>query len=205
MARVSDAHLEARRQSIMLAACDVFSRKGVEAATMAEIATRAGISPGAIYRYFPGKEELARCCMDEGGDAVHAQWTAIPEPGNPGPGFEELARKTVAALDDPVERMSTTLYLERILQAVFADDGGVSISQFHLEKRDIGKGIAARLRLEQDAGRLPLGLDLDALAAMLYSFYIGARVTKLVAPDSDVDAQLEQIIALFNAAAACSR
>ena len=48
VAKVSDAHLEARRQSIVLAACRIFSRKGVESATMAEIAAEAGISPGAI-------------------------------------------------------------------------------------------------------------------------------------------------------------
>ena len=81
MARVSGAHLEARKQSILLAASEVFSMKGVEAATMAEIAARAGISPGAIYRYFPGKEDLARCCMEEGGDAVDSEWLTPPAPG----------------------------------------------------------------------------------------------------------------------------
>jgi AcrR family transcriptional regulator len=200
MGRVSDAHLEARRQSIMLAACDVFSKKGVEAATMAEIAARANISPGAIYRYFPGKEELARCCMDEGGVAVHAQWTVTPDPSNPGPSFAELARRTVAELDAPSQQMATTLYLQRILQAVFADDDGESMEEFFSEKRTIGKGIATRLKLEVDAGRLPRGLDLNALAGALYSFYIGARLTKLVAPEADIQGQLDQITALFAAA-----
>lgn len=198
MARVSDAHLEARRQSIMLAACDVFSKKGVEAATMAEIAARANISPGAIYRYFPGKEELARCCMDEGGMAVQAQWTVLPTPGKPGLSFPELARRTVHELNGDAERMATTLYLQRILQSVFADDDGELMEQQVVgEKRQIGKVIAARLRLEEEAGRLPHGLDVDALAGALYSFYIGARVMKLVAPEADVDAQLEQLLALF--------
>lgn len=201
MAKVSDAHLEARRQSIILAAYDVFSKKGVEAATMAEIAARAGISPGAIYRYFPSKEELARCCMEEGGEAVQAQWTVIPTPGKPGPSFAELTRRTIAELNNPSERMATTLYLERILQAVFADDDGASMAQFSDEKRQIIKGIAARLHLEEEAGRLSHGLDLDALGAALYSFYIGARMMKLLASETDVDAQLEQLLALFNAAA----
>jgi AcrR family transcriptional regulator len=200
MARVSGAHLAARRQSIMVAASEVFSKKGVEAATMAEIAATAGISPGAIYRYFPGKEELARCCMEEGGEAVDSEWMTAPEPGRPGMPFNELARKTVAALDEPMQRAATTLYLERVLQAVFADDDGVTMEEFNEQRQHICAGIAARLRFEQAEGRLAAELDCDALAGMLYSFYIGARMIKLVAPESDVNAQVEQIITLFAAA-----
>lgn len=167
---------------------------------MAEIAATAGISPGAIYRYFPGKEELARCCMEEGGDAVDSEWMATPEPGRPGMRFDELARKTVTALDEPMQRAATTLYLERVLQAVFADDDGVAMEEFHAERQTIGTAIATKLRFEQSEGRVPEGLDLDALAGMLYSFYIGARMMKLVAPESDIKGQLEQVIWLFTAA-----
>ncbi len=37
MARVSDAHLEARRKSILAAATKVFSQKGISSATMAAV------------------------------------------------------------------------------------------------------------------------------------------------------------------------
>ena len=47
-----------RRQQILDAALKVFSEKGFEEATNAEIARIAGIAPGTIYNYFPSKREL---------------------------------------------------------------------------------------------------------------------------------------------------
>ena len=41
------------------AALNLFVERGVEAATTREIAARAGLSEGALYRYFAGKEEIA--------------------------------------------------------------------------------------------------------------------------------------------------
>lgn len=58
MAPTPDAYLEERKAEILRAARVVFIRHGFERATMQDIATEAGISPGAIYRYFPSKGSL---------------------------------------------------------------------------------------------------------------------------------------------------
>jgi AcrR family transcriptional regulator len=58
MAPTPDAYLEERKAEILQAARVVFIRHGFERATMQDIATEVGISPGAIYRYFPSKESL---------------------------------------------------------------------------------------------------------------------------------------------------
>ena len=49
---------ERRRQQIMVAAKRVFSDKGVNKATMEDIAQEAELSPGTLYLYFKNKEEL---------------------------------------------------------------------------------------------------------------------------------------------------
>jgi len=54
----TDPYLTQRAAEILLAARTVFVRQGFERATMQEIASEAGISAGAIYRYFPSKESL---------------------------------------------------------------------------------------------------------------------------------------------------
>lgn len=56
--RVSAQHKEQRRQAILDAALDVFIGKGYQVATIDDIAHRAGLSVGAIYRYFPNKSEI---------------------------------------------------------------------------------------------------------------------------------------------------
>src|SRR6185369_128133 len=118
MAKVSEAHLEARRQSILDAAASVFSKKGMEAATMAEIATEAGISPGAIYRYFENKEELALGCMSESSNAVEDQWKhPAHDADDPMYEFAQLSSETFNALNDPRERVNTMLFLETTLKA----------------------------------------------------------------------------------------
>jgi AcrR family transcriptional regulator len=46
------------RAAIVTAALDLFRERGYEAATMREIASRAGVSTGNAYYYFGSKEEL---------------------------------------------------------------------------------------------------------------------------------------------------
>jgi AcrR family transcriptional regulator len=49
---------EERRQQILEAAFEVFSQKGFSAATVSDVAARAGVSQGTIYWYFDSKDEL---------------------------------------------------------------------------------------------------------------------------------------------------
>ena len=61
---MSDAHLEARRQQILDAAEACFSRQGFHQTSMQAICSEAGLSPGAVYRYFSSKEDIiAACCQ----------------------------------------------------------------------------------------------------------------------------------------------
>src|ERR1700727_2411360 len=48
-----------RVAELQQAAAAVFAEKGYEAATMTEIATRAGAPIGSLYQFFPTKEALA--------------------------------------------------------------------------------------------------------------------------------------------------
>jgi AcrR family transcriptional regulator len=47
-----------RQKQILNAAMEVFSQKGYAAATVPEIAKRAGVAAGTIYIYYPSKREL---------------------------------------------------------------------------------------------------------------------------------------------------
>lgn len=49
---------EARMAEILVAAREVFTERGYEAAAMSEIAARVGVVEGAVYRFFSSKREL---------------------------------------------------------------------------------------------------------------------------------------------------
>jgi len=57
----------ARVAALMAAAAEVFAENGYDAATMTEIAARAGASIGSLYQFFPTKELIA--------EALHAQYS----------------------------------------------------------------------------------------------------------------------------------
>ncbi len=62
---------EARRLDILRAAARVFRRRGVAAAGMREIADEADLSPGNLYYYFRGKDELLYFCQDRTLQQMH--------------------------------------------------------------------------------------------------------------------------------------
>jgi TetR/AcrR family transcriptional regulator, transcriptional repressor of aconitase len=65
MAKVSQAHLDARRRQILDAARACFARDGFHAASMQDVITEAGLSAGAVYRYFASKEEIVAAVATE--------------------------------------------------------------------------------------------------------------------------------------------
>jgi AcrR family transcriptional regulator len=58
MPKVSQSYLDARREQILDAAIVCFSREGFHRATMQDVVSESGMSPGAIYNYFASKDEI---------------------------------------------------------------------------------------------------------------------------------------------------
>ena len=63
MARPKD---ESMREGILTAAFHMFGERGFGATTIKELARSLDISPGSIYTYFTGKEDLFRCTVEQG-------------------------------------------------------------------------------------------------------------------------------------------
>jgi AcrR family transcriptional regulator len=60
MPRVSERHATARRRQILAAALRCFERQGFQRTTMQDIFGESGLSPGAVYTYFFGKDQIVR-------------------------------------------------------------------------------------------------------------------------------------------------
>ncbi|MFJ8111403.1 TetR/AcrR family transcriptional regulator [Streptomyces sp. NPDC096132] len=65
MARVSQAHLDARRRQILDGAAVCFARNGFHATSMHDVLKEVDLSAGAVYRYFRGKDELIAAIVSE--------------------------------------------------------------------------------------------------------------------------------------------
>ena len=68
---------ERRVAEVLEAASAVIAEVGYEAATMTEIAERAGASIGALYQYFPNKEAIVRALRQQFGDEMEARWRPL--------------------------------------------------------------------------------------------------------------------------------
>ncbi len=65
MPKVTAAHEQQRRVQILDAAVACFARQGYRATSMEDIVRESGLSVGAIYTYFPSKEELFLALADQ--------------------------------------------------------------------------------------------------------------------------------------------
>jgi AcrR family transcriptional regulator len=65
MPKVTQEHVDARRRQILSAALRCFAREGFHRTTMQDIFREAELSPGAVYSYFSGKEELIGAIIGE--------------------------------------------------------------------------------------------------------------------------------------------
>lgn len=69
---------EATRQRLYEAAIDLFGERGYEAATLRDVAARAGVSPGLLYRYFPNKRAVVLALYDELSEAFAGKARVLP-------------------------------------------------------------------------------------------------------------------------------
>ena len=58
MPRISEEKRQGRRDQILAAAWQCFSKNGIHGTSMEEIIREAGLSAGAVYLYYKGKDEL---------------------------------------------------------------------------------------------------------------------------------------------------
>jgi AcrR family transcriptional regulator len=103
-ARRHQALAVARREHILGAAREAFFELGLEGASLREIAKRAGYTAGAIYSYFPSKEEVYATLLAESLERLNARVAraALPEAAGASgqaPAADELRLRALAFFD----------------------------------------------------------------------------------------------------------
>ena len=81
MARTAGSDGERTQAAIREAALDLIARHGYDAMSMRQLATRVGVQPAALYRYFPAKEDLLFALMTAHMGALIDSWQAARPAG----------------------------------------------------------------------------------------------------------------------------
>ena len=93
MPKISPAHEQQRREQILAAAMTCFARQGYHATSMDDVVRESGLSVGAIYSYFPSKEDLFLALSDHRAEQTLAYLNELFR--RPGP----MADKSREAVD----------------------------------------------------------------------------------------------------------
>ena len=164
------------RQRVIDAAIACFARAGFHGASMHEICAEAGMSPGALYRYFPSKVSII-AAIAEAERLQHLQF------------FEGLA-----AADDPVEALASigldkleqilgnrtlTLAAEVMAEAVRNPD---VCDMFYRNQMEARGHVVAALRRGQAHGTVDPALDTETACQLIMAMGDGLKIHQKLDP-----------------------
>jgi AcrR family transcriptional regulator len=177
--RISPEHEQHVRDRIVRAASVVFAEKGYHGATIADVVARSGLSVGAIYTHFRGKDELFLLACD-----ITAER-----------GLDELGAR-LAPLSSTPERLAAALaYYVETIDSFDGEPGQVSLIRAWAEA-DVEAGVrdmlvrrrerlvgAATLLLQEGIARgdLPAWLDVDDFARAFTGLMDGLLLQRIEA------------------------
>jgi len=123
-------HGKERVTALLAAAAAVIAEKGFDAATMAEVASRAGAPIGSLYRFFPSKEVLADALVQRYEELTREAFVRIDA---------QLSQISIAALSDALLDIVVGLHGEtRTMLALLEGDAEAS------KKREAFRGATRR-------------------------------------------------------------
>ena len=173
MPKVTVEHLNARKAQIMEAARACFGRKGFAGTTIQDICREAGLSPGAIYRYFNSKSDIVFAIGDESREMVlgmieemKGRHTALEVLDFIGERFFGLLAEPAA---DPVMLVYPEVWAETLRNAEMREQAGRSMQGW----RD-----ALAALIEKGQGEDIFGREIDpkACAMVLIATFEGLQL-----------------------------
>ncbi|MEV6812808.1 TetR/AcrR family transcriptional regulator [Micromonospora sp. NPDC051296] len=194
MPRVSDEHLAARRRQIVEAARRCFLREGFHRTTMQDVIAEAGLSVGAVYRYFPSKASLINAIAEEaiGGAELVLADLARQDPPLP---LAEALERTLAYVetqtgDDGLLRLAIQVWGEAQRDPALAEFAATTYS-------GIRRQFEVLVRRAQQDGEISADADPQAVAAALFGLVPGWFLQRILTGGPDRASYLAGVRALL--------
>jgi AcrR family transcriptional regulator len=155
---------EATRHAVLDSACALFSKRGIDRVTIAQVAEKAGVATSTVFALFKSKEGILRALM---------QASLF------GPRFQE-AQAMLEGVTDPVEAVARTSGISRAIYESESDQVGLirGASGFSVSLRRLEEEFEAtrldmqeeRLRKLQASGRLKRGISLEEARRIMWMY-----------------------------------
>ena len=194
MARMTREERRAHtRMCLMEAAGKIFSRQGLQQASIDDVAEEAGYTKGAFYANFKSKEELFLAMLDERfaarlseiEDVVASEGDIEAQTRQAGTDFTEHLRA-----NDEWER----LFFEFAAYAARNPDFRDELVTRYRSLRD---AIAAALGRSKERHGHAAWMDLDQVSLMLFAISNGFALEKLLEPDAVSDDLYGRMLLVF--------
>lgn len=153
MPKVSQAHLDARRQQIIDAARARFATHGFAHTSMTDLVEASGLSVGAIYRYFNSKNDIIAAICGQASQAFPTELTAASI-------HDFLQHIRTLARDEDHARLVAQIYAEAAVSPTLA-----ALVQHQLE--DLREAVVARLPAHEPAQAEQIG---EAFVALCHGY-----------------------------------
>lgn len=185
MPRVSEEHLERRRQQIVDAAQRCFARKGFHQSSMQDVFAESGLSAGAVYRYFKSKDELVAALAADAGTDIRAVLIEAMR-RDPLPTPAEVVGVVAGWMSQNTGIDGRLRLAPQAWTLALTDEQAAGYVRLAMTGiRGMWREYAQRMA---DAGWLPADADLDAVAAVLFGLLPGFLLQFLIVGDLDPQA-----------------
>ena len=204
MPKVSQAHLDARREQIIEAAMICFAENGVHPTNMKRICEQARLSPGAVYRYFRSKEDIVAAVATSGREMIEDTVKAAKREGDPIKALDALIFHFFGLFDEDhpfyrqpgwhispeaFRRMNIMLRAEALRNETVMEILGAN----YLNLQGLLTGL---IQEAQQTGQICPDISPAGVAQALNGLYMGLENQKAYNPDLDVPAFMEVVRAI---------
>jgi len=170
--KITEKQRDARREQILAAAWKCFHSRGIHATSMEQIIRESGLSAGAVYLYFKGKEALIL-------SAIGTQMTAVREQVLPLLEKDEPATPTefIQEVTESIARFTSRKGID--LNAVIlmcwseAQTNPKVKSLIRSYQKDYRKSLSKLVERWQKKGLIEAKADPDDVAKAMLSFLLG--------------------------------
>ncbi|CBJ40436.1 putative transcription regulator protein, TetR family (plasmid) [Ralstonia solanacearum CMR15] len=197
MARQTRAGAALTRARVIEAAIEVVSERGIRAATLADVAARAGVTRGAVYGHFPGKPALVAAIIDgllwplDIGDDL-AGYRAHPRPLRRL--HAQLSAQLTRCLQTPAQRHVVTLVLRE--SGYLACPAASADQAMRLRDKAVAR-LGGVMGMARDRHQLRPDIEPEAAARCLHALGIGILSEHASRRARGVQIEIRQCLRLF--------